>query len=134
LVISESPTDFGGHFAEYDSPGDLLWDSGSIYSDRVRFTAETLMTSDTNQFMNIGITAVPIKKVYQLYYNGNFVNSVIHASPTSNGFSRQLSCFRFGSHPESDGFFRGILRAVALANDWMNLTEINEVFDLIDSV
>jgi hypothetical protein len=135
LFNSDCSTDFGGHFAEYDSPGDLVWNSGSIYSDHVRFTAETLMTPDPNQFMNIGITAEPNKKVYQLYYNGNFVNSVTHASPTSKlTFSRQLSCFRFGSHPDSDGQFRGILRAVALANDRMNLTEINGVFDLIDSL
>jgi hypothetical protein len=123
-------SNFAGHLAEYPSARDLLWDSDKTHTNRQRFAAQTLLTDDPNEFMNIGITAVPVNNEYTMYYNGEFVTSVIHESVSSLGFAKDLDCFMVGqSGLNGGGKLTGTVRIIGIANYSMTLNEINSFFD-----
>jgi hypothetical protein len=118
-----------GHLVEYPSARDLMWDSGKTHTNRQRFTAQTLLTDDPNEFMNIGITAVPVNNEYTMYYNGEFVTSVIHESVSSLGFAKDLDCFIVGQNKNGRFKLTGTVRIIGIANYSMTLNEINSFFD-----
>ena len=121
----------GAHLFEHHSASRIMFGSTRQFTPTKSITSTAIMTSDPNQFVNIGITAVPASELYNLYHNGGFVTNVTSDSHDWGTTNPQLSCFSLGHRIPSQHLLTGTVRAVGIANFSLTEAEISRFFDLV---
>jgi hypothetical protein len=109
----------------------LSFSSEFHFHERKHLRASTPVTEDSNQFINIGVTALPASNKYSLFYEGGFVELSEDRKTSASAVFPELSCFTLGGSCTGSRPLHGTVRAVAIANSLMTETEINQFFDQI---
>jgi len=121
----------GAHLFEWPLQGKINFGTTKQFTPTKDIYSTAIMTSDPNQFVNIGITAVPASELYNLYHNGGFVTDVTTGSHNCGTTNPQPSCFSLGHRIPSQNLLTGTVRAVGIANFSLTEAEISRFFDLV---
>jgi hypothetical protein len=118
-------------YSPFSSSNKLRFSTSNQFPQRKSITSNLPNSPDSNEFVNIGVTAVPVKYMYQMYYNGEFVKLASDYNFTSAAASGEFSCFTIGGRCNSVDPMNATVKLVAMANSWMTQNEISEFFHLI---
>ena len=94
-----------------------------------------MLTADANQFINIGITAVPSADNYTFFNDGSFVTQPhsLYEIWTMGTKMPQYRCFSLGHREENpaEPKLSGTVRAVDIANMSVAEADIRSFFQLL---
>jgi hypothetical protein len=105
--------------------------TGIQFPQQKRVQSNITMNVDPNQFVNIGVTALPETNAYHLYYAGEFVKIGWEVSDNVTAVTDKFNCYTLGGCCQNISPTNGTVNSVAMAASFMNETEIDSFFKFI---
>jgi hypothetical protein len=122
---------FGFHFVEHNSPGKMSLGTSQQFTPTKFVMSRIILPNDANQFINIGVTAVPTSGVYTLYYNGSFLTDVDSGTSDVSQSRDQFLCYSLGYRCKGVHHLNGTYRSVGIVNESLTEAEILKFFSII---
>jgi hypothetical protein len=127
-----SDKNFGSHLSENSYHKTLQFSTAQQFSNTRILKKYGLLTPDSTEFFNIGVTALPGNKTFKLFCNGKFVTPELDQPDSWGRPSAEFDCFSVGSACGNSDFVEGTVKVVAVANQLMTEAEINRQFQLFE--